>query len=60
MIPFNRIGCMSGMNGFKLKIKQEVTILVVFAVLYLKEPLQWKYLVSFSFLPGAVYFMFKK
>ncbi|MEI2750269.1 MAG: DMT family protein [Ferruginibacter sp.] len=27
---------------------------------YLKEPFHWKYLVSFAFLLGAVYFMFKK
>lgn len=63
MIPANRIGYLSGMSGFQLKITQEVITLVVFAifaVLYLKEPLQWKYLVSFAFLLGAVYFMFKK
>jgi uncharacterized protein len=63
MVPANRIGYLSGMSGFQLKITQEVITLVVFAifaVLYLKEPLQWKYLVSFAFLLGAVYFMFKK
>ena len=52
MVPANRIGFMSGMSGFQLKITQEVITLVVFAVfavLYLKEPLQWKYLVSFVF-----------
>ena len=63
MVPANRLGYLSGMSGFQLKITQEVITLVVFsvfAVLYLKEPLQWKYLVSFVFLIGAVYFMFKK
>jgi len=63
MVPANRLGYLSGMTGFQLKITQEVITLVVFAffaVLYLKEPLQWKYLVSFIFLIGAVYFMFKK
>ena len=63
MIPANRIGYLGGMSGFQLKITQEVITLVVFAVfavVYLKEPLQWKYLVSFAFLMGAVYFMFKK
>jgi uncharacterized protein (DUF486 family) len=63
MVPANRIGFMSGMTGFQLKITQEVITLVVFAVfavVYLKEPLQWKYLVSFVLLLGAVYFMFKK
>ncbi len=63
MVPANRFGFMSGANGFQLKIVQEVITLVVFsvfAVLYLKEPFQWKYLVSFIFLLAAVYFMFKK
>jgi uncharacterized protein len=63
MVPANRLGYINGLNGFQLKITQEViTLLVfsVFAVLYLKEPFHWKYLVSFAFLLGAVYFMFKK
>ena len=62
-VPANRLGYLSSMSGFQLKITQEVTKLVVFsvfAVLYLKEPLQWKYLVSFVFSIGAVYFMIKK
>ena len=62
-VPANRIGFFAGWNGFQLKIIQEVITLVIFsffAVLYLKEPLHWKYLVSFAFLLGAVYFMFKK
>lgn len=63
MVPANRIGFLSGMSGFQLKITQEVITLVVFgffAVFYLGEPLQWKYLISFLLLIGAVYFMFKK
>ena len=63
MVPANRIGYADGLSGFQLKIIQEVITLVVFAffaVLYLKEPFHWKYLVSFVFLLGAVYFMFKK
>jgi uncharacterized protein len=63
MVPANRLGYANGMNGFQLKITQEVITLVVFsvfAVLYLKEPFHWKYLVSFAFLLGAVYFMFRK
>lgn len=63
MVPANRSGFMNGMNGFQLKITQEVITLVVFsvfAVLYLKEPFQPKYLVSFAFIIGAVYFAFKK
>jgi uncharacterized protein len=63
MVPANRIGYQAGMTGFQLKLTQEVITLVVFAVFavfYLKEPFHWKYLVSFAFLLGAVYFMFKK
>ncbi len=63
MVPANRLGYVSGVSGFQLKMIQEVVTLVVFAlfaVYYLKEPFHWKYLVSFCFLLGAVYFMFKK
>ena len=63
MVPANRIGYLNGMNGFQLKITQEVITLIVFsvfAVLYLKEPFHWKYLVSFALILGAVYFAFKK
>lgn len=63
MVPANRFGYANGMSGFQLKITQEVITLVVFslfAVTYLKEPFHWRYLVSFAFLIGAVYFMFSK
>ena len=63
MVPANRAGFANGFNGFQLKITQEVITLVVFAVfavVYLKEPFQWKYMVSFMFILGAVYFAFKK
>lgn len=63
MVPANRLGFINGAKGFELKMVQEVITLVVFsvfAVVYLKEPFHWKYLVSFAFLLGAVYFMFKK
>lgn len=63
MVPANRVGFANGMNGFQLKITQEViTLLVfsVFAVWYLKEPFQTKYLISFLCLVGAVYFAFRK
>ncbi len=63
MVPANRLGYINGMNGFQLKITQEVitlTVFAVFAIFYLKEPFHWKYFVSFAFLLGAVYFMFKK
>ncbi|HLA53824.1 MAG TPA: DMT family protein [Flavitalea sp.] len=61
MVPANRLGYVGGMSGFQLKITQEVITLVIFslfAVIYLKEPFHWRYLVSFAFLLGAVYFMF--
>lgn len=63
MVPANRYGFVNGYNAYQLKIVQEVITLVVFsvfAILVLKEPFQLKYLVSFAFLLGAVYFMFKK
>jgi uncharacterized protein len=63
MVPANRIGYANGLNGFQLKMTQEVITLVVFsvfAIYYLREPFHWKYLVSFVFLMAAVYFMFSK
>jgi uncharacterized protein (DUF486 family) len=42
---------------------QEIITLVVFtgfAMLYLREPFHWRYILSFICLLGAVYFMFKK
>jgi uncharacterized protein (DUF486 family) len=63
MVPANRYGYGEGMTGFQLKLTQEVITLVVFAgfaLLYLKEPFHWRYLVSFALLIAAVYVMFKK
>ena len=63
MVPANRWGFTAGFSGFQLKMIQEVVTLLVFsafAVIYLKEPFRWNYLVSFGFLLGAVYFMFRK
>lgn len=63
MVPANRWGYTNGFSGYQLKIVQEVITLIVFAgfaLIYLKEPFHWRYLVSFAFLIGAVYFMFKK
>jgi uncharacterized protein (DUF486 family) len=62
-VPANRYGFINGFSGFQLKITQEVITLVVFtafAIFYLKEPFHWRYLVSFTLMIGAVYFMFKK
>jgi uncharacterized protein (DUF486 family) len=62
-VPANRLGYTTGWNGFQLKIVQEVitvVIFTVFAVFYLKEQFEYRYLISFLFLLGAVYFAFKK
>ena len=61
-VPANRLGYTSGISVYQLKILQEVITLVVFslfAVLYLKQPFQAKYLLSFLCMMGAVYFVFK-
>ena len=63
MVPANRIGFLGGFSAFQLKIVQEVITLIVFsvfAVVVLKESFELRYLISFLFLLGAVYFMFKK
>jgi hypothetical protein len=63
MVPANGYGFANGFSGYQLKMIQEVITLVVFctfATFILKEPLRFRYLISFAFLLGAVYFMFKK
>ena len=62
MVPANRSGFQNGLTGFQLKILQEVITLVVFtlfAVFYLKEPLEWKHGIAFLLLLGAVAVLFK-
>jgi uncharacterized protein (DUF486 family) len=61
-VPANRWGY-SQFTGAQLKTIQEVITLVVFAVFsifYLKEEFKWNYLVGFSLMIGAVFFVFKK
>jgi uncharacterized protein (DUF486 family) len=61
-VPANRIGSYT-FSTAQLKTIQEVITLVVFAVfsvVYLKEDLRWNYLVGFSLMVGAVFFVFKK
>lgn len=63
MVSANRYGYTNGMSGVQLKITQEVITLVVFsffAIFYLKETLEFRHLISFSLLIGAVYFAFSK
>ena len=59
-VPTNRWGH-GVFTAFQLKILQEVITLVVFtvfAVLWLREPVKWNYLVAFLLLIGAVAFAF--
>ena len=61
-VPANRWGH-TVYSAAELKTMQEVITLVVFgffAVIVMKETFHWRYLVSFAFLLGAVYFMFTK
>jgi uncharacterized protein (DUF486 family) len=60
-VPANRIGHTS-LTLAQLKIIQEVTTLSVFvpfALLYMKEELNWNYLWAAICMLGAVYFIFK-
>ncbi|WP_460471082.1 DMT family protein [Emticicia fontis] len=62
MVPANRFGY-GQFNAFQLKTIQEaitLVVFVVFAVLYLKEPLKWNYLVGFGLIFLAVWVVFKK
>jgi uncharacterized protein (DUF486 family) len=59
-VPANRFGY-GLLTAYQLKIIQEVitlTVFVVFAWLYLGEPLKWNYLVSFLCIFAAVAFAF--
>ncbi len=61
-VPANRIGH-EFFSTAQLKIMQEaITIIVfcVFSILYLKEDLKWNYLVGFTLILLAVFFVFKK
>ena len=63
MVPANRYGFEGGATSFQLKMLQEVITLLVFsgfAVWYLKEPFEARYLLAFALLLAAVYVMFKK
>src|ERR1700722_19121368 len=59
-VPANRLGY-GKFSGFQLKIIQEVVTLTVFmgfAVAFLKEKLEWNYLVAFALLGAAAFFAF--
>lgn len=60
MVPANRWGN-SVYTATELKIIQEVITLTVFsafAIMYLREKIQWNHLVAFLFILGAVVFTF--
>ena len=60
-VPANRIGYAHGFSGGQLKVMQEVitlTVFAVFAVVFLREPLSWRYVGAFACLAGAAAFMF--
>jgi uncharacterized protein (DUF486 family) len=66
-VPANKIGFQGNGGPFslvQLKVIQEVITLLVFAVFTLAvfktEPLKTNHFISFLFLVGAVFFMFKK
>jgi uncharacterized protein (DUF486 family) len=50
-VPANRYGYLAGLSGAQLKTIQEVitlAVFVVFATLYLREPLRWNVLAGFA------------
>ena len=60
-VPANRIGSNAGFSASHLKITQEAITLVVFvlfAKLYLNEPIKWNYYVGFALVLLAVFFVF--
>ncbi|HCY20218.1 MAG: hypothetical protein A2X87_00755 [Deltaproteobacteria bacterium GWC2_42_51] len=61
-VPANRIGHYQ-FSAAQLKTIQEVITLIVFcifSIVYLKEELKWNYIVGFTMMVGAVFFIFKK
>ena len=62
MVPANRFGH-GQFNAAELKTIQEIITLIVFAffsVYYLKEEMKWNYIVGFTLLIAAAFFIFKK
>jgi len=59
-VPANRLG-FTVLNGYQLKIMQEIITLLVFVVFakyVLGEDMKWNHMVSFAFLAGAAWFAF--
>ena len=60
-VPANRVG-FGTLSLVQLKIVQEVitlSVFVPFAILYMRQPLNWNFLWAGLCMLGAVYFMFK-
>jgi len=60
-VPANRMGYAAGWSASQLKITQEVVSLAVFAVfaiLWLREPLSWRYFAAFGCMIAAVALVF--
>jgi uncharacterized protein (DUF486 family) len=60
-VPANRIGAQQ-LTLAQLKILQEaitLSVFVPFAVLYMRQPVNWNYLWAALCVMGAVYFMFR-
>jgi uncharacterized protein len=60
-VPANRLGHNAGITAAQLKTIQEVvtlTVFCVFAVVYLKEPLKWNYVVGFILIAGGALCVF--
>jgi uncharacterized protein (DUF486 family) len=60
-VPANRIGS-NQWSVPQLKILQECITLIVFTIVafaLFRSPVKWNYLVSYTFIVGAVFFAFK-
>jgi uncharacterized protein len=61
-VPANRWGSLSGYSAAELKTLQElitIAVFVVFATLYLGEPMRWHHLVGFGLMAAGATFIFK-
>jgi uncharacterized protein (DUF486 family) len=60
-VPANRIGYANGWSPAQLKITQEVITLALFAIfalVWLKEPVHWRYFAAFGCMVAAVALVF--
>jgi uncharacterized protein (DUF486 family) len=60
-VPANRIGYQAGLTGAQLKTMQEVITLgvfVVFAALYLREPIRWSTVAGFLLIASGATLVF--